>query len=255
MPLWKLQTVGSEPLEFLYENVGRGNRITLKPGVAYCFRAFYELIRDLIEGAWVRFVQKVNGNKLGAGGSETCKATSDGTMTLKSELLTGEFHLTATTIETTGCKIIQVGSGATAELAGSIEKLSFGGLSIDAPVGCKVNTPISTNAVTAHLVTPVAGVARLTFNPTASTTGTFANITIKECAAAETYPLKGQVCAEMPQAGSLAIEQTMKFSEAADNACSTDKLTLGGKPAILRGGAILEMTGANSGKAWGFTAT
>ena len=36
----------------------------MKPGVAYCFRAFYELIRDLIEGAWVRFVQKVNGNKL-----------------------------------------------------------------------------------------------------------------------------------------------------------------------------------------------
>ncbi len=65
MPLWKLQTVGSEPLEFLYENLGRGNRITLKPGVAYCFRAFYELVRDLIEGAWVRFVQKLNATKLG----------------------------------------------------------------------------------------------------------------------------------------------------------------------------------------------
>ncbi len=50
MPLWKLQTVGNERLEFLYENVDRGNRITLKPGVAYCFRAFYELVRDLIEG-------------------------------------------------------------------------------------------------------------------------------------------------------------------------------------------------------------
>jgi len=65
MPLWKLQTVGSEPLEFLYENLGRGSRITLKPGVAYCLRAFYELVRDLIEGAWVRFVQKLNGGKLG----------------------------------------------------------------------------------------------------------------------------------------------------------------------------------------------
>src|SRR5262249_18064441 len=65
MPLWKLQTVGDVRLEFLYENLGRGNRITLKPGVAYCFRAFYELIRDLIEGAWVRFVQKLNVNKLG----------------------------------------------------------------------------------------------------------------------------------------------------------------------------------------------
>jgi 5-methylcytosine-specific restriction endonuclease McrA len=65
MPLWKLQTVGNEPLEFLYDNVGKGTKITLKPGVSYCLRAFYELIRDLIEGAWVRFVQKLNANKLG----------------------------------------------------------------------------------------------------------------------------------------------------------------------------------------------
>jgi hypothetical protein len=65
MPLWKLQTVGDERLEFLYENLDRGDRITLKPGVAYCLRAFYELVRDLIEGAWVRFVQRLNANRLG----------------------------------------------------------------------------------------------------------------------------------------------------------------------------------------------
>jgi 5-methylcytosine-specific restriction endonuclease McrA len=65
MPLWKLQTVGEERLDFLYENLNRGNRITLKPGVAYCLRAFYELLRDLIQGAWVRFVQKLNANRLG----------------------------------------------------------------------------------------------------------------------------------------------------------------------------------------------
>lgn len=65
MPLWKLQTVGEERLDFLYENLDKGSRITLKPGIAYCFRAFYELVRDLIEGAWVRFVQKLNANKLG----------------------------------------------------------------------------------------------------------------------------------------------------------------------------------------------
>jgi hypothetical protein len=66
MPLWKLQTVGEERLDYLYENLDRGTRITLKPRVAFCFRAFYELIRDLIEGAWVRFVQKVNASKLGS---------------------------------------------------------------------------------------------------------------------------------------------------------------------------------------------
>lgn len=65
MPLLRLQTVGEERLDFLYENLDRGGLITLKPGVAYCLRAFYGLIRDLIEGAWVRFVQRVNANRLG----------------------------------------------------------------------------------------------------------------------------------------------------------------------------------------------
>jgi hypothetical protein len=65
MPLWKLQTVGDERLSFLYENLDRGTTISLQPGAAYCFRNFYELIRDLIEGAWVRFVQKLNANRLG----------------------------------------------------------------------------------------------------------------------------------------------------------------------------------------------
>ena len=65
MPLWKLQTVGEERLEFLYENLDRGGRITLKPGIAYCFRGFYGLLRDLIEGAWIRFVQRLNAEGLG----------------------------------------------------------------------------------------------------------------------------------------------------------------------------------------------
>lgn len=66
MPLWKLQTVGSERMDFLYDNLDRSTKtITLKPGMAYCFRAFYGLMRDLIQGAWVRFVQRVNANDLG----------------------------------------------------------------------------------------------------------------------------------------------------------------------------------------------
>lgn len=66
MPLWKLQTVGSERLDFLYDNLDCTTKtITLKPGVAFCFRAFYGLVRDLIQGAWVRFVQRLNANNLG----------------------------------------------------------------------------------------------------------------------------------------------------------------------------------------------
>jgi len=66
MPLWKLQTVGQEKLDFLYENVGTGDQIILKPGVAYCFRAFYDLILDLVRGAWLRFVRSRNLSVLGS---------------------------------------------------------------------------------------------------------------------------------------------------------------------------------------------
>ncbi|MXX68127.1 MAG: HNH endonuclease [Gemmatimonadales bacterium] len=65
MPLWKLQTVGSERLEFLYENVDRGGSVRLQSGVAYCFRVFYPLVTDVIEGAWSHFVQRLNPQRLG----------------------------------------------------------------------------------------------------------------------------------------------------------------------------------------------
>lgn len=65
MPLWRLQTVGQEEVEFLYANVGRGRSITLQPGVGYCFRSFYPLIVDLIEGAWSHYVRRQNQELLG----------------------------------------------------------------------------------------------------------------------------------------------------------------------------------------------
>jgi hypothetical protein len=60
MPLWKLQTVGSECVPFLYENTGSGSSITLRPGVAFCLRAFYPLVVDLVRGAWLRHVRTHN---------------------------------------------------------------------------------------------------------------------------------------------------------------------------------------------------
>lgn len=64
-PLRYLQNVGGETVSFLYEGTTQRKAITLKTGVAYCFRAFYGLLRDLIQGAWVRFVQRLNGERLG----------------------------------------------------------------------------------------------------------------------------------------------------------------------------------------------
>jgi hypothetical protein len=65
MPLWKLQTVSEQQLDFLYENSGTGRMIELRRGVAYCFRKFHALITDLVHGAWVRFVRQQNMDILG----------------------------------------------------------------------------------------------------------------------------------------------------------------------------------------------
>ena len=65
MPLWKLQTVGEERVDFLYPNLGQGAEITLEPGVAYCFRSFYPMITEMVEGAWLHHVRRHNPEALG----------------------------------------------------------------------------------------------------------------------------------------------------------------------------------------------
>jgi 5-methylcytosine-specific restriction endonuclease McrA len=64
MPLWKLQTVGGQPLEFLYGRSDERGFINLKPGVAYCLRKFYDLLTDIVRGAWVRYIRRVNADVL-----------------------------------------------------------------------------------------------------------------------------------------------------------------------------------------------
>ena len=66
MPLWKLQTLGREKLDFLYENRGRGETIQLKPHIAFCLRKFHGLVTDLVRGAWVRYVRRFNPDLLGS---------------------------------------------------------------------------------------------------------------------------------------------------------------------------------------------
>jgi 5-methylcytosine-specific restriction endonuclease McrA len=64
-PLWKLQTVGNETLDFLYGPSESNETIELRAGVAYCFRQFYSLIQDVIRSAWLRDVRSLNGDLLG----------------------------------------------------------------------------------------------------------------------------------------------------------------------------------------------
>lgn len=65
MPLWKLQVLGRSIVPFLYEQHGSGNTICLHPGVVYNFRRFYDLIRNLVQGAWIRHVRMLNVDILG----------------------------------------------------------------------------------------------------------------------------------------------------------------------------------------------
>lgn len=65
MPLWKLQVVGRTVVPFLYDQHGSGNLINIQPGVVFCFRRFYDLIRNLVQSAWIRHVRMLNMNKLG----------------------------------------------------------------------------------------------------------------------------------------------------------------------------------------------
>jgi len=63
MPLWKLQLVGKERLDFLYEErlVDRG--IVLRPGVAACFCAQFGVVQALVQTAWLSFVQRLPLNR------------------------------------------------------------------------------------------------------------------------------------------------------------------------------------------------
>ncbi len=63
MPLWRLQTLGGGPHEFLYRQADfADDHILLLPGVARAFRNFHGLITHLIRGAWVTQIQRIRAN-------------------------------------------------------------------------------------------------------------------------------------------------------------------------------------------------
>lgn len=65
MPLWKLQVVGRSVLPIFYVQHGAGNTIDLLPGVVYNLRRFYDLIRNLVQGAWTSHIRRINRDALG----------------------------------------------------------------------------------------------------------------------------------------------------------------------------------------------
>ena len=63
MPLWKLQLVGQDRLDFLYEERLVDGGIILRPGIAACFRAQFNIVKALVQTAWLSFVQQLPLNR------------------------------------------------------------------------------------------------------------------------------------------------------------------------------------------------
>ena len=68
MPLWKLQVIGGKPVCLLYHQEGQGyqgRQIDLMPGTLYNLRHHYDLVRNLVQSAWLRYVRRLNTGCLG----------------------------------------------------------------------------------------------------------------------------------------------------------------------------------------------
>jgi len=62
MPLWRLQRLRSEVLEFLYTESPLAGNIRLKSGVAANLRRFHGIIIRLAQSEWLHFIQALPGN-------------------------------------------------------------------------------------------------------------------------------------------------------------------------------------------------
>jgi hypothetical protein len=57
MPLWRLQVLRNQTLDFLYERSTTNDRITLRAGVAANLRRFHGMIVRLAQSEWMHFIQ------------------------------------------------------------------------------------------------------------------------------------------------------------------------------------------------------
>jgi hypothetical protein len=62
MPLWRLQVLRNQTLDFLYEKSAANDRITLRAGVAANLRRFHGMIVRLAQSEWMHFIQGLPGN-------------------------------------------------------------------------------------------------------------------------------------------------------------------------------------------------
>jgi len=63
MPLWRLQNVGGKVVDFLYPYELVDDAICLRHGCSFCFRKFHGLIKHLVQGAWVNWINSASRNR------------------------------------------------------------------------------------------------------------------------------------------------------------------------------------------------
>lgn len=62
-PLWRLQKLAKVDECFLYPHAKGNKFITLNPGIAHCFRRFYDLVVHLARNAWLLKIQSIKQNQ------------------------------------------------------------------------------------------------------------------------------------------------------------------------------------------------
>jgi hypothetical protein len=195
-------------------------------------------------------VLEVGETKFTNGQTETFKIKEIGMGTIVTKILGTPFKKTHTGLELVEGKLVQ--NGTTVEGTG---KIRLTGVTIDEPAGCKTTSTIESNpirGVVAHGNTAeTKSGLYIKFAPVSGEV--FATITIKECAAAGTYPLKGVEYGKMSNpTGVLSTKTEVSFSETI-NKTQGGSLLLGKEPAVLTALGEGELAGANAGKAWRLT--
>jgi hypothetical protein len=150
------------------------------------------------------------------------------TATLKGKLLGQEFVLHATTLSSENGLIYQEGSAAK-----DSGVLVFSGLSVEKPSpACEVASPIKTKPLASELTMDVGG-SETAYDKFVPAEGlVFATITVKGCAVAGSYNVKGEVFGEGNEYGVEETPQPLNFSPAI-NASQGGSLTLGSNAAEL----------------------
>ncbi len=62
-PLWRLQILAKQEECFLYPHDKKFQYIELKPGIAACFRRFYDLVVYFSKNAWLQKIQNIKNNQ------------------------------------------------------------------------------------------------------------------------------------------------------------------------------------------------